>query len=174
MTVAGFSFVAIVLFMIHEFDEIIFVRAWLKSRRKSENADDLWTRAGDKHYPSTAALALMIAEEFILISLLLGLCIVFDWREFALGILIAHNLHLIGHLFDAARSKRWSPGAPTAAITLPLIAVLIWVFVSTNELNPVWIMLGILIAAIILLPNLAMLHRLAPRFQKFIDKVYKS
>ena len=172
MTVAAFSFLGIVLFMIHEFDEIIFVRAWIKACKDSRNVSDIWNRSGDKVYPSTAALALMIAEEFILLSILFGLCILFEWPEFAAGIIIAYALHLFGHLAEAAKSKRWSPGAPTAAATLPLIAVLILMLAAANPFDPLRILPAAVLTALILLFNIIMLHKAAPRMQKFIDSVY--
>jgi hypothetical protein len=172
VSIALFSLIGIVLFMVHEFDEIILVRAWLKSQRGNKTPRDMWSRAR-KSYPSTAVMALMVAEEFVLIGGLLLMCVALAWPELALGLLLAHGLHLLGHVADAAKVKRWTPGALTAVATLPLVAVLIWTFAVTNSLQPIWMLAGTLLAGAILLPNLLLLHRLAPRLQSFIDRVYK-
>ncbi len=175
MSLATFSFLVIFLFMIHEFDEIIFVRVWIRRRALQKNPGkkrDMWTQRVDKVYSSTAAIAAMIAEEFLLIGGLLMLAIFFNLPEFALGILLAYSLHLVGHIADAIRVRKWSPGSPTAAVTLPMIVIMTVVFTMQNSLNVGLILLSVLIAGAILLPNLLLLHKLAPKIQNFLDQVY--
>lgn len=170
MTTGTLAFGAIVLFMIHEFDEIIFVRAWLKQRSKSLA---MWNR-NVVAYPSTSVVALMIAEEFVLLGAIMVVAVTFDFPELILGLIIANSLHLLGHLADAARVRAWPPGSLTAVVTLALNVGLVWVFAAQNPISISWSLTIAAISAIILLLNLKMLHKLAPRLQKFLDRVYQK
>lgn len=57
------AFIGISLFMVHEFEEIICVRPYIKRHREDEKfAAEMFVAGGDKNYPSTESIALMIGE----------------------------------------------------------------------------------------------------------------
>lgn len=71
MTISGFALITLVLFMVHEFEEIIFVRRYIDKHADNNRYHDELFVAGRDHYPSTAAIAAMIAEEFVVACLIL-------------------------------------------------------------------------------------------------------
>ena len=52
MTAALFAFIAITLFMIHEFEEIILVCPWIAKNKSNPKFDNEIFISGRKHYPS--------------------------------------------------------------------------------------------------------------------------
>ncbi|WP_206610410.1 HXXEE domain-containing protein [Actinomyces wuliandei] len=67
------AFVGIVLFMVHELEEIACVRPYIeRCRNDSRFAGEMFVAGGDRAYPSTETLALMIGEELVLVSLIMG------------------------------------------------------------------------------------------------------
>jgi hypothetical protein len=160
--------------MIHEFEEIIFVRKWLTiNENNAKLVKDMWLKNRNA-YPSTSAIALMIGEEFILIVILSLLAIWLHFAELAVGMFVGHTLHLVGHIGNAIRVKMWSHGSITAAVTLPVNAAIITYFLSQNQFSATCLAIGLLIAGTILLGNLALIHKLAPKFNDFILNFYKK
>ena len=167
MDVGAAAFWVIVLFVVHEFEEIIRIRPWIDRHRDDPRfARDVWIRR-EASYPSTEAIAVMIGEEIILFSLVLAAAV---WAG-ALPVIIAaatlNSIHLVGHLVFAARVKAWNPGSITAAITLPLnIAVIVLACISGLDLL-LWglatVILGAGFAA-----NLWQLHRHAGDIQRLL------
>jgi hypothetical protein len=169
-----FIFSAVSLFMIHEFEEIIFVRIWLKNNAGNPKlANDMWLK-NIKAYPSTAAIALMIGEEFLLVVILSLSALLFDFQELAVGMFVLHTLHLTGHIANAVRVKRWSPGSITATLTLPICLAVIIYYTIKNRMFGTDMLLGLLTAAIILFGNLVLLHKFAPKINIFVLNFYKG
>lgn len=167
MDIAASAFWVIVLFVVHEFEEIIRVRPWINRYRDDPRfARDIWIRR-QRSYPSTEALAVMIGEEVILASLVLAVAL---WAG-ALPVIIAlatvNSVHLVGHLVFAARVKAWNPGSITAAITLPLNLVLI-LLAGINRLSLQQWGIATLILGAGFAANLLLLHRRAMAIQRLL------
>jgi hypothetical protein len=178
MSIELFVFLAVSLFMIHEFEEIIFVKNWLANGQNNPRlAGDMWLKNAAA-YPSTAAIALMIAEEFLLVVILSLIAIWMKFPELAIGMLVAHTIHLIGHIVNAVGVKRWSPGSITAVITLPIICFVIFYFVKTYyfgiEIDWLKMIAGFITASVVLLGNLRLLHRFAAKLNNWITNFYEK
>jgi|GEM_PF-1716444 len=106
MTIAHLSLIILSLFMLHEFDEIILVRPWIQKQQHDPRYRKEFFIAGKAHYPSTEAIAVMIAEEYLLASI--GLLIAITWHipELALAFGICHTLHLLVHIAEVAIKAR--------------------------------------------------------------------
>ncbi|GHU33119.1 hypothetical protein FACS1894172_11010 [Spirochaetia bacterium] len=172
MKVALFSFIAISLFMVHEFEEIIFIQPWLEySNNKAIYEDEIFVKGKDG-YPSTSAIAFMIGEEYLLSIIILILAILIPRPELAVGILFAHTLHLFSHIIDAIRFHCWPPGSVTAVITIPLIIILFVLFFKQNKLNILSTVITTILVSVLLIGNLRLLHYLAPHIQNWINNYY--
>jgi len=64
MAVSLLCFIILSLFMIHEFDEIIFTRPWIEQNQADKCYQKELFIARKESYPSAESLAFMIAEEF--------------------------------------------------------------------------------------------------------------
>ena len=98
MTISGFALITLVLFMVHEFEEIIFVRRYIDKHADNNRYHDELFVAGQDHYPSTATIAAMIAEEFVVACLILCSGIILDSAEVVAAMFIAYTLHLSNFL----------------------------------------------------------------------------
>jgi len=174
MSLALFALIGLSLFMIHEFDEIILVRIYLKRAENLPEPHGSWWD-NRSAYPSTEAISLGIAEEFLVSSVALALAVSLDIPEMAIGILVPHCFHLVGHLVDAIHVRRWVPGALTAVITLPLlIGAGIWL-ILTNNLSWIWTLVWTAVLTVVLFGNLRLMWRvIIPRTQKWLDRVYQT
>ena len=168
MSLALLSFIVLSLFMIHEFDEIILVKPWIKQNQDYPAYQKEMFIAGKSSYPSTESLALMIAEEFILAFLLLLVAILCRFSELALAITICHTLHLLGHISQVIKFRSLVPGGLTAVLTFPILLVILAVYFSWTLL----ILLSILVM-LALLSNLLFLHKQAPEIHAWIYRISK-
>lgn len=101
-----------VVFMLHDFEEIIFLPGWLR-----ENAADLKNRLparlgaiidGQKNL-SPAAFSLAVAEEFLILSGVTLLTVERGWYDLWAGLLAAFGLHLVVHIVQWAALGRTLP-----------------------------------------------------------------
>ena len=103
------AFIGISLFMVHEFEEIICVRPYIKRHREDEKfAAEMFVAGGDQVYPSTESIALMIGEEFVLSVIIMLVGIAVGSIEIVLAPFIAFTLHLIPHALEALRFPGWA------------------------------------------------------------------
>ncbi|MGT2924470.1 HXXEE domain-containing protein [Streptococcus caviae] len=168
MTPALFAFIAITLFMIHEFEEIILVCPWIAKKKKDPKfANELFV-SGRAHYPSAETMAALILEEFVSASLILLVGILFKIPELVLAITLGHTFHLFSHIGQAIHFRTWVPGSITAVVTLPLLVLSIALFCFSQTLN--WLLLLALTVLIfpLLLLNLRFLHRQSAHVERFL------
>lgn len=170
MTTAFFSFAVLALFMLHEFDEIILVRPWIEQNGADPRFDKELFIAGKKYYPSAEVMALMIAEEFLLAFLILGLACLWPLPELALSLGLCHSLHLLVHLQQALRFRRWVPGSLTALLTLPVLIWLFGAYLLAQHLHWLLVLLFAPLLMLSLLLNLSFLHAKAVWLQERIKR----
>ena len=168
MTLSLLAFLNIVLFMLHEFEEIIRVCPWIDKKGDDPKFAKEMFIAGKAHYLSSETLAALILEEFFLASLLLFAGIVLRLPELVLAITLDHTLHLFAHIAQAVAFRTWVPGSITAVLTMPVILMTIAVFIFSQSLN--WILLFLLTISIFaaLLLNLRFLHSQAANVEQWL------
>lgn len=109
MEIYKLSFITIVLFMIHEFEEIIFIKKFIeKNKVLKDMKNELFVKKKES-YPSIETTSLMIAEEFIILSTLLFIASKFSMYEIVLSLFIVYIAHLVPHIYDAFRYRKFSP-----------------------------------------------------------------
>lgn len=173
MAVSLLCFIILSLFMIHEFDEIIFTRPWIEQNQADKCYQKELFIARKESYPSAESLAFMIAEEFVLAVLLLLVSIVTQSFELALATGFAHTLHLFGHIAQVLKFKRWVPGGLTAVLTFPILLVILAVYLSQNSVSWVLLILLSILVMLALLGNLLFLHKQAPTIHAWIYRISK-
>ncbi|RKV92078.1 MAG: HXXEE domain-containing protein [Candidatus Saccharimonas sp.] len=163
------AFICIFLFMIHEFEEIICVRPYMQRNGKDKRfTNEMFIAGGNKVYPSTESIALMISEEFILSCIILFIGIIANSTEIVLAPFIGFTLHLIPHALEASRFPGWAPGSRTAVLMLlPAIAIIVAV-IMTQPIQPMLLALWTMVIGAILVFNLRLLHSISGRFDQKI------
>ncbi len=168
MSAALLSFIAIVLFMIHEFEEIIWVVPWITKHANNPAFANEMFMLGKASCPSSETMALLILEEFVLASFILLIGILLKKPEIVAAITIGHTLHLFSHLSELFRFQTWVPGTITAVLTVPILLIVLYIFFKTNPIN--WLQLSIwtIIILVVLLANLSWLHSQAQNVERWL------
>ena len=170
MEIYKLSFITIVLFMIHEFEEIIFVKKFIeKNKVVKDMKNELFVKKKES-YPSTETTSLMIAEEFIILSTLLFIASEFNMYEIALSLFIVYIAHLVPHMDDALRYRKFSPGSRTSFIIFPLGILIIWNVILNKEINFVIFILCVIIIGFLMILNLIFLHKISKKIDKYLQK----
>ena len=159
------AFIGISLFIVHEFEEIICVRPYIKRHREDEKfAAEMFVAGGDKNYPSTESIALMIGEEFVLSVIIMLVGIAVGSIEIVLAPFIAFTLHLIPHALEALRFPGWAPGSRTAVLLfVPSVAIIV-AAIMTQPIQPLWLAVWTVVIGMLLLANLRLMHMAAGSF----------
>ena len=169
MNVGAGAFLVIVLFTVHEFEEIILVTPWIARHAGDPRfARDTWISRRTA-YPSTEAIAAVIAEEIILASLVLAIAVWTGALAVVLAVATINSVHLVGHLRLATRVRAWNPGSATAAFTLPLnVTLVVWALVHGANLG--WWLTATVLLGVVFAANLKALHGLTPMLQQRIGR----
>lgn len=163
-----------VVFMLHEYEEIIMFRHWLNRnrgdlKRRFPKLEQFFARRGYFDY-STATFAVGTAHEFILISAI-SLCAV--WQgvyQWWFAALVGHSVHLLIHVVQWVIYRKYVPVITTTILTLPYcIYAFVW-FARTTILSPLqmflWGVGGIALAVLSLFSAFVLMSR----FQRWQDK----
>ena len=170
MEIYKLSFITIVLFMIHEFEEIIFIKKFIeKNKVVKDMKNELFVKKKES-YPSTETTSLMIAEEFIILSTLLSIASEFRMYEIVLSLFIVYIAHLVPHIYDALRYRKFSPGSRTSFIIFPLGILIIWNVILNKEINFVIFILCVIIIGFLMILNLIFLHKISKKIDKYLRK----
>ena len=170
MEIYKLSFIIIVLFMIHEFEEIIFIKKFIeKNKVVKDMKNELFVKKKES-YPSTETTSLMIAEEFIILSTLLSIASEFRMYEIVLSLFIVYIAHLVPHIYDALRYRKFSPGSRTSFIIFPLGILIIWNVILNKEINFVIFILCVIIIGFLMILNLIFLHKISKKIDKYLRK----
>lgn len=157
-----------ILFMFHDFEEIIFMQSWI-----SKNRDYLTHRFPAllkklfSHFDqiTTSAFALGVAEEFIIISFITVVSYVTNWYILWTGLFITFALHLVIHCIQALVIRKYVPAVVTSIICLPFCIYIINNGVKLFPLNDV-ILYSVLSFALMAV-NLILIHKAMEVFGKW-------
>ncbi|MCE1253189.1 MAG: HXXEE domain-containing protein [Anaerolineae bacterium] len=159
------------VFMLHDFEEIIMMPAWLQrqaetlKQRLPPRIQSLMSHSAGL---STAAFSLAVAEEFLLLSVLSTLAIHFAWTAFWLGLMLAFFIHLLVHIGQFIWFKAYTPAILTS---LPAGLYCLWVlWLFKNSLASEWqaVLLFTLLGLAIVVINLVLALRLGKIFDVFL------
>jgi hypothetical protein len=152
-----------IVFMCHEFEEIIGLPIWFQRNRAI--LCDRFPKAGARlvahvERTSPSGFALIIAQEFAIVSLVTVLGAVAGFYHLYAGFVVAFLLHLVVHVVQFAIWRGYIPAIFTVILTAPFGA---WVLVrlwQAGDLMPSRLLVVSVIAAIFAFANLIGMHRL--------------
>ena len=170
MEIYKLSFMAIVLFMIHEFEEIIFMKKFIEKNKVVKYMKNELFLKKKANYPSTETISLMIAEEFIILSTLLFIVSEFSMYEIVLSLFIVYIVHLLPHIYDALKYRKFSPGSRTSFIIFPLGILIIWNIILNKKIHLVILILCVIIIGFLMILNLLFLHKISKKIDKYLWK----
>ena len=157
-----------VLFMLHDFEEIILVEAW-----RSRYADQLGKRrpgrlvfAGCKRTP---AFSIGVAIEFFLLALITGLSGLTGRYGVWYGLLFAFTAHLVGHCVVPFLYRHYVPGVVTSVLLLPGCGALLYGAGRALALTGTGLVVNCAIGTGVMLVLILGLHRCMGCFEKWVE-----
>ena len=159
-----------ILFMIHDFEEIIMVNAW---REKKAKVLIRLKRKPFGEFSSTPAISCAILEEFLLLSVLSFISIYYESYIVFYGIFFAYTVHLVFHIVLSIRFKGYVPGIVTSILQLPICVYFLgWLYVFI-PITIAQAVISSIIGTIVLLGNVLFLHTVMPKFDQWI-RAYRA
>jgi hypothetical protein len=158
-----------ILFMFHDFEEIIFMQSWVRKNRRY--LCDRFPVLSKKLLPrldniTTSSFSLGAAEEFVLVSIITVVSYATNWYILWVGLFIAFTLHLVIHCFQALIIRKYIPAVITSIICLPVCIYIIMHTVGLFQLETV-IFYSVL-AFIIMVVNLVFMQKCMDIFSKLL------
>ena len=157
-----------ILFMFHDFEEIIFMQSWIsKNRNYLTHRFPALSKKLSSHFDqiTTSAFALGVAEEFVIISIITVVSYVTNWYILWTGLFITFALHLVIHCIQALVIRKYVPAVITSIICLPICIYIISNGMKLFPLNDV-ILFSVLTFALMAV-NLILIHKAMEVFSKW-------
>ena len=157
------------LFIFHDFEEIIFMQAWInKNRRYLCERFPTLSKKLLPHFDNitTSSFALGVAEEFILICIITVVSYVTNWYILWVGLFIAFTLHLVIHCFQVLIVRKYVPAVITSVLCLPICIYIVKYVVKLFQLHT--IILYSILAFIIMVVNLGIIHKGMDIFSRWL------
>jgi len=152
-----------ILFVIHDFEEIILVPRWVKRNFTvlSKKKRPLFAATTD-----SSALAIGVLEELILLLLISVMSMKNPNNVIYFSVLIGYTIHLFAHIIFCFQYKTYVPGAITAIIQLPFL--ILWIIRTYNSMtiNNFILLFTCIIVFILLVANVLFLHQLIKKILK--------
>lgn len=158
-----------IIFMLHEFEEIIFMKHWLSknktflSKKFPKIAERFLSRFENL---STPAFTVAVAEEFILLAVITIVSVLFDTYLLWLGIFMGFFIHLLVHLVQWIIIRKYIPAIYTTIISLIYCIVSLIYMIEDNLFQIKEVLLWTIIGFTIVVVNLIFAHKLAFWFDK--------
>ena len=162
-----------VVFMLHDFEEIIMMRPWLD--RNAGFLRERFPRLADRmlgHFEklSTSSFALAVAEEFMILAAVNFLAVERGWYAAWGGMLLGFFAHIIVHLLQFLAIRRYAPmiitSIPAAIYCVYALNHLVTAgYVTWATLWP-WTLFFIAFVAV----NMLLVHRLTAGFEQWLRR----
>jgi len=147
--------------MLHEFEEILFLKPWIKNNKSTITTRFPFFASRFKTFTkgfSTRKFSLIVAEEFVLVSAVAFAAAEWEWYNLLVGVLMAYAFHLLIHLVQFIAYRRYIPAIVTTIVTAPYVIFAIFYMLASGiaQLN-LSVIIGVLVF-IAIAANLVLSH----------------
>jgi len=166
-----------IIFMFHEFEEILFFKIWL--HKDKEYLCIKFPKTGPKIYSqysgfTTSGFVFAIAEEFLLISILTYMAIIFQKEYIWFAVFMGFSIHLVIHIFQWVIYKKYLPTIVTCFLVLPYCIYGFIHFINNNVINIFWITISSIIGKVAVMLNLKFIHYIGHKFSNYENKIINN
>lgn len=164
-----------VVFMIHEFEEIIMFKPWLKKNaealsRRFPKAKNILLRNHEEL--STQGFTVAVLHEFLIISFCTITSLLTYRHGLWFGAFMAYFLHLFVHIVQWMLYGKYIPVIITSFLTLPYCVYTLVEFLTVTNLTNaqliIWTAIGLVIAAL----SFTSAFYFAHLFERWKNRVY--
>jgi hypothetical protein len=166
-----------VVFMLHDFEEILMMNAWMNKNKNllinrfPKLGKSLVSSYGNL---STASFSMAVAEEFLILVIASFLAAEYHQNILWLACFIAFSVHLIVHIVQWLIVRRYIPAIISSFLAL-IYSIYSFIQIINYEMFSIteYILIGL--AGIVLMAlNLYFIHKMAAKFEQFIVKYEKN
>lgn len=161
-----------IVFMIHDFEEIIFFKPWLN--KNSSYLSERFPLLSKRLLPrmealSVQAFSFVVFEEFILLSIITYTAFYFDYYVIWLAVFMAFFIHLLIHIIQWIVIRRYIPAIVTTLLSLPYCIYGFSKILKSQMFTPVQIVWLSILGVSFMVFNLFLAHKLAEKLEKKIS-----
>lgn len=158
-----------ILFILHDFEEMIFVPLWKKRHHQKLVT---FKKPFFGSVTQGSAFAVGVLEEFIILLFISGLCQMTHNTLLYLSFVVAYTSHFMLHYIMCLRFKGYVPGVVTASLELPVVLMIIFRYRPSN-ISLLSVIVYLFIAMAIAYTNLKVMHQIMPKIQLNLEKYMK-
>ena len=158
-----------ILFILHDFEEMIFMPLW-KTRHHQKL--ETFKKPFFGSVTQGSAFAVGVLEEFIILVFISGFCQITHNTLLSLSFVIAYTSHFIIHYIMCMRFRGYVPGVVTVTLELPMVLMIISHYWS-SDVPLLSVFVYLLLAMIIAFTNLKIMHLIMPKIQTHLEKYAK-
>ncbi len=167
-----------IIFMIHDFEEIIMFKPWLVRNRdelqKRFPKIILFLSKRDFFNLSTSAFIVAVLQEFILISLITVFSLWYNFYGWWFGAFFAYTLHLFLHIVQWIIYRKYIPVIITSILTLPYCIYTFIIFLNTIKMTQTQMLFWALLGVVLTVLNFPIAFYFAFKFEYWKNKNYSN
>lgn len=162
-----------VVFMVHDFEEIIFLRPWITKNR--ELLTQKFPSISKRFFAyfngvTTTSFTVAVAEEFVVLSLATFISAAFSCYLLWLAMFMGFTVHLLVHVVQWIAIKRYIPAIYTTFLALVYAAYSLYTIAVNGIFSAIDIIICTIAGCGVVALNLVLAHKLGAK----IDKMYCS
>lgn len=155
-----------ILFILHDFEEMIFMPLWKKRHHQKLLT---FKKQFFGSVTQGSAFAVGVLEEFIILVFISGFCQITHNSLLYLSFVIAYTAHFIIHYIMCLQFRGYVPGVVTGTLELPMVLMIIshyW----PSEISLLSVTAYLFVAMALAYTNLKVMHQIMPKIQTSLEK----
>ena len=158
-----------ILFILHDFEEIIFMPLW-KTRHHQKL--ETFRKPFFGSVTQGSAFAVGVFEEFIILVFISGFCQITNNTLLYLSFVIAYTAHFIIHYIMCLQFRGYVPGVVTVTLELPIVLMVIFHYWPSGG-SLLSVIAYLFVAMALAYTNLKVMHQIMPKIQISLEKYMK-
>ncbi|MCB4971685.1 HXXEE domain-containing protein [Streptococcus mutans] len=156
-----------ILFILHDFEEMIFVPLW-KNSKKVQSLNKTAKFFGRVN--NGPAFSIGVLEEFVILLIISAICQATHNTELYLGFCIAYAYHFLIHFRMCIQYKGYVPGIYTVILQIPIMVIIILHYWKV-DISFIFYLIPIMLLSYI---NLYIMHKIMPSLQHWLLNLFKG
>ena len=158
-----------ILFILHDFEEIIFMPLW---KTRYHQKLETFKKPFFGSVTQGSAFAVGVFEEFIILVFISGFCQITHNSLLYLSFVIAYTAHFIIHYIMCLQFRGYVPGVVTVTLELPIVLMVIFHY-WPSEVSLLSVIAYLFVAMALAYTNLKVMHQIMPKIQISLEKYMK-
>ncbi len=164
-----------IVFMIHDFEEIIMMKPWVN--KNAAFMTRRFPRLAARILPhfkglSTSAFALAVLAMFLLVSTVTLISVQLGLYALWAGLLIGFFVHLLVHIGQFIVVRRYVPVVITSILAVPYCIWALFTVYARTGFSRSGAIVWAVVALIVITISVPLAHALAARFERWLKKRY--